>query len=551
MNFKKAFLTQQIITYLGNKRKLLPAIYQEIKEIIKLDKTLEHKLKTNEAIFYDAFSGSGIVARLAREMGLRVCANDLESYAYPINKSFLEITEAELEKVMLPVYNWLCSKYQLSHISGCSYEKIIKFLNTLENPKVKYFSTHYAPKDTNNPCFDSERLFYTQENARKLDCWSEIIHDPFMTNHSTAKSILAASVLYVMGKQINTSGVMKGFHNGWGGRSGAALGRILSTMVLETLPLSNNICGKAYQGDATETLKLIDDVDIIYADPPYNQHQYGANYHLLTTFWNNDKYDPGPVDKGTRAGIRTDHNRSKYAQAKAASAAFSNFVNEVNKKAKYVIVSYNNEGLIAPDEMLKILSNDYKNNIKVVPIKHDKFKGGKSTQTSNQVVEYLFIACINKNQSKAELRNISESLSSITKKTIFVDSYVDPTALKELFSVEPLKKGWCVKNDYGWYAVINKNRKITEASSQSLPEKEQKLLLDSTLTKEELLNIYILEKNWNAAIKTLKAFKLKRDLDIFKRNAIIIRNALKLEKNEKMLEKITSLYQSILKEKLE
>lgn len=63
-----SYLNEQIITYLGNKRKLLPLILQ----------ATEPKNK----ICLDLFSGSGVVARLFKENGAsKVIANDLEDYS--------------------------------------------------------------------------------------------------------------------------------------------------------------------------------------------------------------------------------------------------------------------------------------------------------------------------------------------------------------------------------------------------------------------------------------------------------------------------------------
>lgn len=547
MNFNEPYLTEQIITYLGNKRKLLNSIHKTIDNILVNDKDLKIRFDEGKAICYDAFSGSGIVSRLLRKMGFIVNANDLESYAQPINKAFLEFNKDDAEIIFTPVYIWLSTTYNLSSNETSHYSKVIDLLNRVDLVVTPYFSKHYAPANTANPDFENERLFYTQENAKKLDIWATIIHDKFFDNHILAKSVLSASILYVMGKQINTSGVMKGFHNGWGGRSGAALSRIMSPMILDVIPMLNKHVGKAWLDDAEKTLINLKNIDVIYADPPYNQHQYGANYHLLTTFWNNDKYDPGPVVKGSRAGIRTHHNRSLYAQSKEASKAFNSFIINASTNAKYLIVSYNNEGLIPHTEMISLLSQNYTNNVDVVTIKHDKFKGGKATQTSNAVVEYLFVVKFNATQSKNDLSRVLESTKNATKQTTYVDTYVDPNQLKELFTVSFVKKGWILSNPYGWTGFINLDRKISDVSEQPLTEKEHNLLKKATLNKEELLNIYIMENRWRSALHTLRSFKLKRDLEIFKRNAIVIYSKLK-EDNNKYMVKLELLYKSILNE---
>ena len=78
----KDYLSEQIITYLGNKRSLLKEIENEI---IKIKK----KIKKEKIIACDLFSGSGIVARMLKQHCSKIIANDLEEYSYLINKCYL------------------------------------------------------------------------------------------------------------------------------------------------------------------------------------------------------------------------------------------------------------------------------------------------------------------------------------------------------------------------------------------------------------------------------------------------------------------------------
>src|SRR5689334_19693144 len=57
INFKSNYLTNHLITYIGNKRKLLPFINDVVNDIKK-------KLDKEKISIFDGFSGSGSVARL-------------------------------------------------------------------------------------------------------------------------------------------------------------------------------------------------------------------------------------------------------------------------------------------------------------------------------------------------------------------------------------------------------------------------------------------------------------------------------------------------------
>lgn len=76
------YLNEQIITYLGNKRKLLEYIDKEINHILD-------DLKIEQATICDLFSGSGVVARLLKQYSKRLYVNDLENYSCLINDCYL------------------------------------------------------------------------------------------------------------------------------------------------------------------------------------------------------------------------------------------------------------------------------------------------------------------------------------------------------------------------------------------------------------------------------------------------------------------------------
>lgn len=76
------YLTQQIITYIGNKRSLLDYIGQAI-DLVR------EELGKDKIDFADVFSGSGIVSRYAKQFANNLYVNDLEKYYNTINRCYL------------------------------------------------------------------------------------------------------------------------------------------------------------------------------------------------------------------------------------------------------------------------------------------------------------------------------------------------------------------------------------------------------------------------------------------------------------------------------
>lgn len=527
MNFEQSFLNEQIITYLGNKRKLIQFIDNSINKLIETDEELKNK-SIKDITFFDIFSGSGIVSRYGKAKGFKVLANDLEIYSKTINESLLNTSPKEANIIFRKVIENINSCFGLNlSTKKDTYQTVIDYLNTLKKPKKEdsfYFSKHYAPKNTNDFNFDKERLFYTQENALIIDAIVEIIYDKKIFS-KRAKNIILASLMYMMTRHINTSGTMKGFHNGWGGPTQTALHRIMAEIQFKKLPLIDGESANVYQDYAEKVFinEKIGEVDIIYADPPYNQHQYSANYNHLITICKNDKYDPGEVKQGSRAGIRTDHNRSDFCKSikneeniRYAEKAFIDFINNI--KCKYLVVSYNNEGILKIDKLLDILSNNYKNFIYVETQTYSKFKGGKNTKQVDSVIEYLLIVKMNVEQKSEDLDKLKEDLSKNEVKHLFLNKYINFANIESKFTIEFNKEIALIKKNNDFILKINKNSyKVIDENIELLNKSEIDYFHNIELDKTQLIEKYIEDKNYLLAKKLLPSFNIKKlkDKQIF------------------------------------
>ena len=76
------YLTTQLITYLGNKRRLIFEIEKQVSSIkLRLNKT--------KCVCADLFSGSGVVSRMLKQHSSCLVANDIEDYALVLNSCYL------------------------------------------------------------------------------------------------------------------------------------------------------------------------------------------------------------------------------------------------------------------------------------------------------------------------------------------------------------------------------------------------------------------------------------------------------------------------------
>ena len=358
----KSFLTDQIITYIGNKRKLLPQIEEEVIKI-------KEKLGKEKISCVDLFSGSGIVARMLKQHSSTLYTNDMEEYSFLINECYLTNRETFDEEKYLRYYELIRDE--------------------VENLIDGVISNNYAPKDENN-ITKEDRVFYTKKNAQIIDTVRKAI-DTYVDDESYKKYFIAP-LLYEASVHCNTSGVFKGFYKDketgigkYGGNGENALQRIKGEITIQKPIFSNYSCDVSnYKMDSNILVKELPETDIIYIDPPYNQHPYGSNYFMLNTIIKNEL----GKDVSKVSGIPKGWNKSKYNKKKEIKEAFTELIKGC--KAKYLIISYNSEGFLTKDELFRILTKRGKTTCK--EIVYPTFRGSRNLRNRNITVnEYLFV----------------------------------------------------------------------------------------------------------------------------------------------------------------
>lgn len=361
-NFSDKYFTEQIITYIGNKRTLLSQIEDEILSVKK-------ELKKEKLVTVDLFSGSGVVARLLKQHSSKVIANDLESYSKIINQAFLS-NESELNRKDFELY--------LEQIN----EKI-------SDRKINgIISKLYAPQDDCN-IKAGERVFYTHENAVYIDSFRYYIDELVpeeLKKYFLALLITEASI------HVNTSGVFKGFYKDkntgigkFGGTAGNALSRI-KTPITITEPILSKIESEylVLQEDAIKLSEKLEKSDLVYLDPPYNQHPYGSNYFMLNVILANKE----PTEISKVSGIPNNWNHSPFNRKQDALKSMEAIVR--NLKTNYILISYNNEGFISFEEM-KMMLERY-GDVECKKILYNTFRGSRNLRARDiHTNEFLFL----------------------------------------------------------------------------------------------------------------------------------------------------------------
>jgi adenine-specific DNA-methyltransferase len=349
-----------------------------------------------KGVFFDPFAGSTVVSRLAKTLGYTVIANDWEPYSFHIARACIA-----------------CNRPPEFRALG-GLDSAIDSLNDIL-PVRGYIASNYCPRDDEDYDADVERMFYTQENGRRIDAMRE--HIALWSDAGAIddmeESVLLASLIFQSAYCSNTSGVFKGFHRGWGGATKTAWYRIRSTLTVRSpLFCDNGESNLVFRSDAED---LLDDVDcdIAYLDPPYNQHQYGSNYHLLNTIalWDkpavSPQFDPHTSGNG-KAAIREDwrsERRSLYCYKSSAADTFHRLIMGLN--ARFILVSYSTDGLIPLDALLETLGARGK--LSVVTQRYKRYRvSSQRPSTKSHNVEFVIITDTAKEGKREDAAKITE-----------------------------------------------------------------------------------------------------------------------------------------------
>ncbi len=302
-----------MIKYIGSKRLLLPAILSTVQEMKEVESVL------------DLFSGTSRVGHALKGAGYQVFANDHNAYASTIARCYVETNLEDVEKEAL---------------------LLIRELNVLASMKeeLSLLRPDLHPSGYFEDTFCVKSQFFQPKNGAKVDVIREAIEKKSLDPN--LKSVLLVSLMEAADRVDSTTGVQMAYLKSWSERSYNPL--IMRMPKLH--PASKFGACKAFELDALEMLSSSQDVDLVYLDPPYNQHKYVGNYHIWETLVRWDKPDTYGV-----AQKRTDikERKSQFNSKPGFEAAFQSLVDAI--KAKRIVVSFSNEGFLPFETFIRIL----------------------------------------------------------------------------------------------------------------------------------------------------------------------------------------------------
>lgn len=319
--------------YIGGKSLLLNNILDTIENNCNDVKTIT-----------DVFSGSGVVGKFFKESGYNVISNDFLYFSYVIARGTIGISEE-------PQFKQL------------EYNDVIDFLNNIKIDDTKFTIEDCFVYNNYSPNKHCDRMYFQNDNAIKIDLIRMQIEEWFVNSKITEDEYyyLLAMLLNAVPYVANITGVFGAYLKFWDNRT-------YNDLKLEKPALTSS-SGKVecFNMDYKEILDKPSDV--LYADPPYNSREYLPNYHVLETIARYDR----PQIYGVTGMRNYDNQKSVFCKKNTVYGAFETLIKDC--KSRYIVISYNNEGLLKTEELAELCKKyAVDNSFKLIEIDYRRYK---------------------------------------------------------------------------------------------------------------------------------------------------------------------------------
>lgn len=300
--------------YLGNKSRLVGAIVDAVRAIVPAG-----------APVADPMCGTATVAGALASAGHPVLAGDELTFA---------VQHARV-RLLLP------EPPPFAALGG--YRRVLERLNGL--PGVAGFF-HREYSDAGRPANGCKpRAYFTRANAARIDAVRAHVNGWSRAGALAPleRDLLHHDLILAVNRVANIAGTYGYYRSKW---NPAAL------QPLELRPTAFTATAgphhRVVQGKVEETVGTLE-AQVVYLDPPYTKRQYAGNYHVLETLAVGD--EPEPVGEG---GLRDWYGQySAFCSKRMVHDAFRTVLRQV--RAPHVLLSYSEDGLVAPDDLLALL----------------------------------------------------------------------------------------------------------------------------------------------------------------------------------------------------
>jgi adenine-specific DNA-methyltransferase len=340
------------LNYIGSKYQLLEWLESQILAATGWSFLAGHRIA-------DLFAGTGIVSYFFRIRGAIPVANDVEPYSHIITSAFVSSSYTGAVAAIIDVLR--------AELTG-------GYHNTTPPGHI---TRTYSPFE------NSERMYFTVENARRIDYLRRRLEEirPVITHADF--TFLLASLLTSADSVANVASTygcyLKSFKK--------TAARQLDLRPVHRISTAAHPDSRALLYDARAIAgSLRATVEAAYLDPPYNERQYSKNYFVLNAIALTPAEAASSAAVHGKTGIPADCFVSPFCRKREVADAFRDLIGEL-REVPWIFVSYSNESLLSREEMTAILAAY--GTVSVVTRPHKRFKAYEYNE-GTETEEYLF-----------------------------------------------------------------------------------------------------------------------------------------------------------------
>ena len=275
----------------------------------------------------DLFSGTSRVGHALKREGVRVHANDHNAYAHALAGCYVA---ADARK-------WRARA-----------SRLVEELDALPG-RAGWFTETYAVRSRYLKPANAARAEAIRARIARLS-----LEPPL-------EAIALTSLIEACDRVDSTVGLQMAYLKMWAARASQPL-RLRLPEILEGE-------GSASCLDAREAAGL-NEADVAYLDPPYNQHSYLGNYHVWETLARGDEPEVyGVACKRIDVRLRA----SAFNRRATMEGAFAGVLASV--RAKRIVVSFNDEGYLTPPRLRELLGG--RGRVRELSVEHPRYIGHK------------------------------------------------------------------------------------------------------------------------------------------------------------------------------
>ncbi|WP_292258499.1 DNA adenine methylase [Brevundimonas sp.] len=309
-----------MIKYIGSKRALLDPITGAVRGLLP-----------DGGEVCDLFSGSARVGHALKGQGFRVWSNDHNAYAHALATAYVQ---ADRERWAAPA------------------ERILAELAGLR-PEAGWFTRTFC----------TEARFIHPDNGARIDAMRNRIEA--MGLEPELKAVVLVALMEAADRVDSTAGLQMAYMKSWAKRA-------LKPLELRLPALQPAVAAGPCRATRADAVEIADQVeaDLVYLDPPYNQHSYLSNYHVWESLVLWDQPETyGVANK--RIDCRT--RKSAFNSRPGIGPALQSVIERL--KAPNLIVSFNDEGYLSRDDLVAMLST--RGHVQVVEIDRPRYVGAR------------------------------------------------------------------------------------------------------------------------------------------------------------------------------